>query len=82
MSRCKLVYPGNLIRTTLASKTHRPVDERCRLCQRLTFGPFWFHLDTKLVVCDSCMPDAWDEQIAVALSLHDKPPVLGWPHCL
>jgi hypothetical protein len=43
------VYPGGWIRTSLRSATFEPVDPACEICRRASCGPYWFHLERRVV---------------------------------
>jgi hypothetical protein len=53
------VYPGGFVRTTLLSRKFDVGDPRCWFCLTATCGPWWFHLETRRVVCSRCLPDPW-----------------------
>lgn len=48
------LYADEWVRTTLLSRSFKPVDARCELCRKLNCGPYWYSVKTMRVRCYGC----------------------------
>jgi hypothetical protein len=55
--RSWLVYPGGWVRTSYLSGRFVREDPACEVCRRASCGPYWFHLERRVVRCYCCQSE-------------------------